>query len=316
MPPEFFRVVPPGALGLVLFLVVVAAVVGLSALVLGAGGLFRRPVPADEMTLAQRAEPMLRARHGVGRFDARFERLAEGTRLGLTGETAGGWIVLGAALTATGVYLLTFDTLLALGAALLGGGATFLVFWVLQNRRRRAIQEQLPDGCFQLSRSLRSGLNLPAGLRETAEYVPSPLAGLFRRLAVALSLGEATRPAVRRVADDARLTEFDLFTEVLALNAEAGGNLPAMLDRLAASMRDRNQFRGYFRSVTTLARVGALFLALAAPAAFLLYLIFQPEMLAKFVNLREGQYMLAAAIALEVIGLVWIALLLRRQDDY
>ena len=155
-------------------------------------------------------------------------------------------------------------------------------------------------------------------LKETAAYVPSPLSGLFTRLNGALTLGESTRSAVRRVSDTARVTEFDLFCEVLALHSESGGNLPAMLDRLAASIRDRNQYRGYFRSVTTLARVSAYFVALAAPVAFAVYWIFpdQRVMMKKFVAMPEGQTMLAIAVGLEVLGLVWITLLLRRQDDY
>jgi tight adherence protein B len=208
----------------------------------------------------------------------------------------------------------------SLAVGLLVGFAVFLFFASLRNRRRRAVQEQLPDGCFQLARSLRSGLTLPAALRETAHYVPSPLSGLFLRLATALALGEATRPAVRRIAEDIKLTEFDLLTEVLALQSESGGNLPAMLDRLATSMRDRNQYRGYFRSVTALGRATAAFLALSFPIAILLYLLFpDPEiqgLFTRFVTYREGQIMLAVAVILEILGLLWLALLLRRHDDY
>lgn len=306
----------PWAGAAVVLLAVVVLVVVVFALLAALGGVVRRREPEDGPSLADLAEPYLRARRGSGKFDADFDRLAEGTQLGLTGETAAGWILFGAAVAAVLAYLPTFDEFYALVAALLGGLFVFLVLWTVSNRRRRAIQEQLPDGLFQLSRSLRSGLNLPAALRETSSYVPSPLSGLFARLAAALSLGESTRHAVRRVADTARVTEFDLFAEVLALHAESGGNLPAMLDRLAASIRDRNQYRGYFRSVTTLARVGAYFVALSAPVALLLYYVFQRDMFTRFVQEPVGQQMLIAAVVLEVLGLVWITLLLRRQDDY
>lgn len=313
---EPLNAMPPAAAAGLILLAVVAVCVVLYVLLAGAGGLVRRREPDDGPSLADLAEPYLRARRGAGKFDSEFDRLAEGTQLGLTGETAAGWILLGAALAAVLAYLPTFDEFFALAAALVGGLMVFLVLWTMQNRRRRAIQEQLPDGLFQLSRSLRSGLILPAALRETASYIPAPLSGLFARLAAALSLGESTRHAVRRVADTARVTEFDLFAEVLALHAESGGNLPAMLDRLAASIRDRNQYRGYFRSVTTLARIGAYFVALSAPVAFLLYFVFQRDMLDRFLAEPVGQRMLFAAVVLEVLGLVWITLLLRRQDDY
>ena len=174
---------------------------------------------------------------------------------------------------------------------LLAGFFVYVGFAALANRRR-AIQEQLPDGCFQLARSLRSGLSLPAALRETAGYVPVPLATLFTKLATAITLGESTGPAVQRVADDAAVTDFDIFAAVVATHAEKGGNLPVMLDRLAASTRDRNQFRGYFRSVTALGRMTAAFLALAAPAGALMYFLFQPELFSAFVRAPEGQTMI------------------------
>ena len=323
--PEFLRGLPQWALILGLFGAVALVVFALSAIVLLAGSSLRRPASADGPTLAEMAEPMLRARRGRGKFDARFDRLAEGTQLGLDGETAIGWILLVGAVLAAAFYLLTVQylsfvdgVLLAGWVFLLGGMGVLLFFWTLKNRRRRAIQEQLPDGCFQLARSLRSGLALPAALLETSHYLPTPISRLFARLSAALSLGESTRAALRRAAADAELTEFDLFAEVLALNSESGGNLPAMLDRLAASIRDRNQYRGYFRSVTALARMAAIFLALAAPVAMLLYLIFpeQRALMIRFLLSFEGQVILIVAIVLELIGVIWIMLLLRRQDDY
>lgn len=323
--PEFLRGLPQWALILGLFGAVALIVFALSAIVLIAGSAMRRPAAADGPTLAEMAEPMLRARRGRGKFDARFDRLAEGTQLGIDGETAIGWILVVGAVFAAAFYLLTVQylsfvdgVLLAGWVFLLGGMGVLLFFWTLKNRRRRAIQEQLPDGCFQLARSLRSGLALPAALLETSHYLPTPISRLFARLSAALSLGESTRAALRRAAADAELTEFDLFAEVLALNSESGGNLPAMLDRLAASIRDRNQYRGYFRSVTALARMAAIFLALAAPVAMLLYLIFpeQRALMIRFLLSFEGQVILVVAIVLEVIGVIWIMLLLRRQDDY
>ncbi|HEY3789418.1 MAG TPA: type II secretion system F family protein [Urbifossiella sp.] len=323
--PEGYYVVPPWGIALGLFGTVAIIVLVLSAVVLLFGSTLQRPVSSDGPTLAESAEPMLRARHGLGKFNARFDRLAESTQLGLDGEGAIGWILFGGTVFAVVICLLTVavlsfedSLLLALSAALLGGLAVLGFFFLLRNRRRRAIQEQLPDGCFQLARSLRSGLALPAALRETAHYLPRPLSGLFLKLSSALSLGESHRAALRRVAADAQLTEFDLFAEVLALNAESGGNLPAMLDRLAASIRDRNQYRGYFRSVTALSRMAAIFLALAAPVAFLLYWVFEEQraLMMRFVYAPEGQTILLAAIVLEVIGLIWILFLLRRQDDY
>ena len=313
--PEVLSGVPPWGVALGLIAIIVLIVLVIVFVFAGLGSAFRRTPDDDGPSLAESADPLLRSRTALGRFDGKFDRLVEGTQLGISGESAIGWILLTGALAAVVTFALTFDEIWTGGAFLVGGLLAFLFFAFLRNRRKRAIQEQLPDGCFQLSRSLRAGLNLPDAMRETAAYVPQPLTKLFKRGATAVSLGESAGPALRRVADDAGTTEFDIFSSVVATHAERGGNLPAMLDRLAQSIRDRNQYRGYFRSVTALARISAIFLALAAPVIVLMQFFFMREMFLKFVSSDVAWWVIGAAVVLEVIGLVWLAFLLRREDD-
>lgn len=293
---------------------VMAAVMVVYLVLYGFSSLFARR--SDDKTLVERAEEIRPARGTFEEVDGSFARMVRGTMFGISAETAVGWILLVAAICAAAAYLITPDIIVAAIAFLVGGLMPLFVFLLYSGRRKRMIQEQLPDGCFQLARSLRSGLALPQALHETANYLPAPLAGLFERFSTALSLGESTTAALQRVADDARVTEFDLLTAVIATNIRSGGNLPAMLDRLAASIRDRNQYRGYFRSVTALSRISGFFLALAGPAIVLLYLAFQRDLFMKFVNAPTGQTLIIAAVVLEVIGLLWLLWLLRGQDNY
>jgi len=315
MNPILFAVLPDWSIGLGIAIVVTVVVLAGYAAIQYLTGENRR-VPEDDATLSDRLSELRRTRNTPGGIDDNFDRMVQGSLLGATPQVAAACVLLAGGVAAFATYLVTFDELYSLIFGLVTGFLVLAIFWLYRNSRRQAIQEQLPDGCFQLSRSLRAGLNLTGALRETTAYTPAPLAGLFDRLTVALSLGESTRKSVGRVADEARVTDFDLFAEVLILNAESGGNLPAMLDRLAASIRDRNQYRGYFRSVTALSRTTAIFLGLAFPIALILYRFLQPAMFAKFLNSGEGQTMLIAAIILEIIGIIWISFLLRRQDDY
>lgn len=314
--PEVLSGLPPWGVALGLIAVVVFAVVLIVFVFSGLGSALRKKEqPDDGPSLADAADPLIRSRSAVGRFDQKFDRMIEGTQLGMSAESAMGWILLTGAVAAVAVFAATFDELWTGVAFLVGGFLAFLVFALMRNRRRRAIQEQLPDGCFQLARSLRAGLNLPDAMRETAAYVSTPLSKLFTRAATAVSLGESTGPALQRVADDAGTTEFDIFTSVVTTHAHRGGNLAAMLDRLAHSIRDRNQYRGYFRSVTALARIAALFLALAAPVIVLMQFFFQRELFLQFAYSPVGAWIIGAAVVLELVGLLWLALLLRREDD-
>lgn len=307
------------AIGVVVAAVVIGALL-LYAVVAVLGLLIRAaagPAKEPEPSLLERVDAIRPPRSALRRVDRGFDRLVHGTMFGITTEQAITFILLFAGIGGLTAFLVSGDELAAVGGALLGAALTLAVFYAFQNRWRRAVQDQLPDAVFQLSRSLRAGLNLPDSLRETAEYTPDPVAGLFRKAAGWVESGLPVRDAVRNLADEVRLTDFDTLAAVLAIQAEYGGSLPVVLDRLATAIRDRNQFRGYARSVTALSRATATFVALAAPAAGAFLAVFQPELFQNFFRPESqplGWALLAGACVLEVVGVFWVVWLLSRNE--
>jgi tight adherence protein B len=302
---------------LILVGIVLAVVLGVLVLYAVVGAFLPdRAEEAKELSLAERAEAILPPRTFLGETDRAFARTVRDAHLGLTADAAILWMLLVGGLCATLSFALSGDWMPAASGFLVGMALTYLYFVASRDRRRRAIQEQLPDGCFQLARGLRAGLALPGALRQSAEYTPAPLGGVFDSTGQSIALGLAAPTVMRRAADDIRLTDFDQFAAAIALNSETGGDLPTLLERLGTNIRDRNHYRGFFRSVTALARISALFIAAAAPFAAFLYFWFHPDLFLPFATSRLGVVMIAAAIVLEFIGLIWIFWLLRRQDEY
>lgn len=302
-------------------LAIVAAVIlgsvvlyGLFALVSGS----RAVAAEEEPTLVERAAAIRPPRTFFGRFDRWFSDAVRGTLFDLTTERTIEIILVSGGVGALIAYIVTDDLLAMVFAFLAAATLATLVFFLFSYRRRRAIQDQLPDGCFQLARCLRAGLGLTAAVKESAEYTATPLSTVFTAIAGRLELGMHPGQAFAAAAEDVKLTDFDLLAAVMDLHADIGGNLPAMLDKLAASIRDRNQFRGYVRSVTSLSRITTLFVASAAPVAFLFYLIFEPEpgLFTNFLKAPLGLALLAVAVVLEIVGVIWSFWLLRRAEDY
>lgn len=302
---------------LILAGIVLAVVLGVMLVYAVVGAFLSDPAPEEKPeSLADRADEFLPAKGGFEETDRAFARTVRDSDLGLTTESAILWMLLVGGLYATFTFVASGNILATVGSFLIGMGFTYLIFVLLRDRRRRAIQEQLPDGCFQLSRGLRAGLSLPAALRQTGEFLPAPLAGVLDHCGKEIGLGLPTATVMNRAADDVRLTDFDQLAGVITVNSETGGNLPKLLDRLAASIRDRNHYRGHFRTVTALARASAIFVAAAAPVALLLYYALHQELFWPFVESNFGQTLIVIAVLLELIGLLVIFWLLSRQDDY
>jgi tight adherence protein B len=181
----------------------------------------------------------------------------------------------------------------------------------LRSRWRSKLQNQMPDVYFLLARSLRAGLTLDQALSTAADLGPQPMAKELRYAVEQSKCGLAVSAALQNVSRRLDMTDFDAFVMTVALHRSVGGNLSQLLDRLAASVRDRNLFRGYFRTATALARVTAVFLAIAAPVLFAGYTLLQPEFFRHFTATATGWRLLGVAAVLETIGCLWLYWLLR-----
>jgi tight adherence protein B len=248
------------------------------------------------------------------RMDQAFMLAIDRTGLGLSAEQALGIIGLAGACAAVGLYLWREELWLAVVGLLFGLAIPTTSFLWMQGRWKRQLQAQLPDALFFVSRSLRAGLSLEQALDLSGDEGPRPLADELRRCAEQLKLGLAAPIALQSTAKRVNLPDFHIFAAIITLHRSIGGNLTLLLDRLAASVRDRNQFAGYFRSATAMGRITAIAIGAAVPLIFLGYSLFDPDYATRFFESAAGIAALTVAFILEIIGTVWLFFLLR--SDY
>lgn len=245
------------------------------------------------------------------RIDQGFANMVERAGVGLSAEQALGWICLAGVSLAAALYLWK-EELWALSVGLLVGTAVPLaIFLYLQSRWRRQIQQQLPDAFFLLARSLRAGLSLEQSLALLASEGLPPLSNEIRRCVERINLGMAVPAALQATARRINLVDFNVFASIVALHRNIGGNLPLLMDRLAASTRDRNQFAGYFRAATAMGRITAIAIGCAVPLIFLGYAVLEPTYFGRFFESWTGIIALCIAFGLEIIGVIWLLYLLR-----
>lgn len=193
----------------------------------------------------------------------------------------------------------------------LGVAVPFVVVAVLQGRHKKRLQDQLPDALYLLAGSLRAGQTVEQAVQLAAERGNKPLAEEFKHAAGLMKLGMSPPAALRATAERVNLLDFNLLASTVGLYTQTGGNLAMLLDRLAASVRDRNQFRGQFLATTAQARVVSTVLAAAVPLFLLAYILFEPEHVQVFFESAGGWTLIAGCLLLEVIGIVWVWRLFR-----
>ena len=202
----------------------------------------------------------------------------------------------------------------ALGLAL-GLTLPLVILVIFRGRRRRQIQGLLPDTFFFMARSLRAGVSLEQSLtrageqmEETARRRASP-AVPTRSNSASIRRQPCRTPAARNQFARFQRLRFDWSR---LANYESGGNLAVLLDRLAATARDRNQFLGYFRAATASASRRRRLPLLGPRGASDRD---GQRAIWETLNTREsclarspGWQILGIAAVLEVAGIVWFAL--------
>ncbi len=267
--------------------------------------------PTEDSVLVERYLANRPPEDWAGRMDTAFNRLIHHTLLEMSPEQALGFVCLLGVVGASALYLWKGEIWVSLIGMVIGMSIPLVIYFLLKDRWHLRLLDQLPDACFLMARSLRAGLSISQAVDTMATYGPKPLAEEFRRVGDNLEMGLPPAAAFQIMANRIQLADFDALAACLQLHKSVGGNLPVLLDQLAASTRDRNLFRGYIRSVTALGRITATFMAMSVPVILLGYAILQPSYFDNFFKTTAGLIALITALVLDVIGTIWIYRLLK-----
>ncbi len=182
-----------------------------------------------------------------------------------------------------------------------------------QWRQRQAdrIEAQLASAIYLMMGSLRAGASLLAAFDSALEEVGSPLRTYFQEVATRIRLGDDPRVAVGDLERSIPLETFRLFSTSLATHWEVGGSLATTLSAVGQTVRDRIELGRRVRAqgVESQASV-AVVLGIAYVLAFLMWRT-SPERLEAFVASGVGTTIISGVIALQAIGLIWMARLSR-----
>ncbi len=172
----------------------------------------------------------------------------------------------------------------------------------LQRRRARRAAGQLPEALGALAAGLRAGRALPQALADVAAETPAPLgdelALVVRETGVGRPLSDALAALPGRLpTDDARLAVL-----ALDLGRSLGGDLADLLDRVAATIRDRQRLEARIHVLTSQGRAQGLILVLLPPGLAAAIHAVDPTYLRPLVETPAGLTILAFALLLQAVG--------------
>lgn len=201
------------------------------------------------------------------------------------------------------VYCLAF----ALLVSLLGGWLESLVV----DRRALLIETQLADAIDLMVGALRAGAGLSTALDNARIESRRPLREQLDEVVGRIRLGDDPREVFQDLAERVPLETFRLFATVLSVHWEVGGGLAPTLATVGRTIRDRIELSRRVRAMTAQSRMSILGVLAATYAIAAIIWANDPPRMRAFLFSPAGSWLVAGAIVLQGIGIIWSSALAR-----
>lgn len=225
---------------------------------------------------------------------------------------SGEFLVLAIAAVMSSVVLGLLLSGLFLGVLLgiaVGIGARVLIT-VMATRRADAFAEQLGDTLQLLSGTLRAGYALLQAIDAVAREADAPTSEEFRRIVVEARLGRDLSDSLHATATRMRSDDFEWVAQAIDIHRQIGGDLSEVLDNLARTIRERNQYHRMVKTLTAEGRLSGNIL-LALPPLLALYMsAVNPDYFDELTH-GVGLFLVVVGGVFMALGAIWIRKLCR-----
>ena len=195
----------------------------------------------------------------------------------------------------------TFMILLGL---LAGGAIPFAVVWFKGTKRINAFENQLPDLLITLAASLKAGHSFKQGLQSVVDEGREPASKELKRVLTEARLGRPMDEALQEMAARVQSKNFDFVITAVTIQRQVGGSLAGLIDMVADTVRQRQQFARKIKGLTAMGRSSAyVLMGLPFFIAFVIT-IMNPRYMDPLYNTSTGHKLIATGLAMMCFGAV------------
>ncbi len=121
-----------------------------------------------------------------------------------------------------------------------------------------------------------------------------------------LKLGADFDEALSAMGQRLQSQDFNLFLIAVQIQRQVGGNLTEVLDKLSATIRERDRVRGEIKTLTAQGKLSGIIIgALPVVVGLVIFIINPPYILLLFQSIL-GMGILGFTILLEIVGIILI----------
>ena len=178
-------------------------------------------------------------------------------------------------------------------------------------RYGRRVEAGATSAALSVAGALAGGGSIRAAISSAARELDGPIAVELRRTAVELEAGAALDPALEGLAARAPSRSIRLIAAAVQLQRRSGGDLAALLRRIAVSLEDEARAAEEANAATAQARVTTAMVLGLPPAGMVLAELASPGLLGRMLGSPLGASLVFLALGLQVAGALAVRRLAR-----
>lgn len=199
------------------------------------------------------------------------------------------------------------------GLAVGGCACACAAAWLrtLQDRRREALGEAVPDALRSMGVCFQSGLSLIQTFQQVAAEAKGPLSSLFEQAFHRLEVGQSTDQALSVLRGLASVPELAFVAVALDVQHQAGGSMKRVLDAARDSVESQMELRRSLRVQTAQAKLSARVVSVMPFVLMALFSLVSNDFLAPFFESPLGLAVLGAALGMQAAGIAVVRRMLK-----
>ena len=175
------------------------------------------------------------------------------------------------------------------------------------------IEQQLSDAIDIMVAALQAGAGTMSALDNAVQEEGRPLRPQLEEVLGRIRYGDDPQAVLRALEQRVPLEVFRLFVSTLSVHWETGGTLAPTLATVGRVVRDRIEVNRRIRTLSTQGRASVVAILLLTYVLALIMWRNDPDRMRQFLATNLGQALVAGAMLLQAVGIVWSAVLSRMK---
>ncbi len=173
-------------------------------------------------------------------------------------------------------------------------------------KRREKFNRQMAEAMTLFSSALKSGMNVPTALANTASEMEAPMGEELARIVNESRLGRDLVVGMTETAERMESPDFKWISEAVSIQRDSGGRLSEILDRVIATIAERNELREKINSLAAEGKMSGYVLMALPIAVGGMYTLVNTEYMMLLFTTFMGRILLISATVLYVVGGLWL----------